>query len=60
AQNGTISDDEDETLLMKDLIEMGWLLDNIVGSIPPAEEFKPEARLLLEAQGVRGGDSGRK
>ena len=52
SQNGTISDDEDETLLMKDLMEMGWLLDNIVGSIPPAEEFKPEARLLLEAQGV--------
>ena len=52
SQNGTISDDEDETLLMKDLMEMGWLLDNSVGSIPPSEEFKPEARLLLEAQGV--------
>ena len=52
AQDKTITDDEDESLLMKDLMEMGWLLDNIVGRIPPAEEFNPEARLLVEAQGI--------
>ena len=34
-------------------MEMGWLLDNIVGRIPAPEEFNPEARLLLMAQGVR-------
>ena len=59
SQEGQITDDTDESLLMKDLMEMGWLLDNIVGRIPSPEEFQPEARLLMEAQGVRSSDSGR-
>ena len=54
-----ITDDADESLLMKDLMEMGWLLDNIVGRIPSPDEFQPEARLLMEAQGVRNADNGR-
>ena len=58
AQDQAITDDADESLLMKDLMEMGWLLDNIVGSIPSPEEFKPEAKLLLEAQGVRAQKAG--
>ena len=59
SQSKAITDDADESLFMKDLMEMDWLLDNIVGRIPSAEEFKPEARLLVEAQGVRPKDSGR-
>ena len=59
AQDRTVTEDEDDSLLMKDLMEMGWLLDNIVGRIPAPEEFNPEARLLLMAQGVRLEESGR-
>ena len=59
SQDQTIIEDADESLLMKDLMEMGWLLDNIVGRIPSPEEFTPEARLLLLAQGVRTTEPGR-
>jgi len=32
---------------------MDWLAANIVGTIPPVEAFKPEARPMILLQGVR-------
>ena len=32
---------------------MNWLLNNIVGEIPPIESFKQDAHPLLRLQGVK-------
>ncbi len=36
-----------------DVIRMDWLVDNVVGGFPDTEELKPEARALVELQGIK-------
>ena len=32
---------------------MDWLAGNVIGEIPPAEEFKTEAQPMISLQGVK-------
>ena len=36
-----------------DLIAMDWLVDNVDGGFPDTDDLKPEARSLVELQGIR-------
>ena len=52
-QDGRIIGEEGHSLSPEDIVRMDWLAANIVGSIPPVEAFKPEARPMILLQGVK-------
>ena len=52
-QNGDIVGEEGRSLTPEEIVKMDWLAANIVGTIPPVEAFKPEARPMILLQGVR-------
>ena len=35
-----------------DIMKMDWLVDNVVGSIPPMSEFVDKAKMVVELKGV--------
>ena len=35
-----------------DIMKMDWLVDNVVGSIPPMSEFVDNAKMVVELKGV--------
>lgn len=35
-----------------DIMKMDWLVDNVVGSIPPMSEFVDNAKTVVELKGV--------
>ena len=37
-----------------DIMKMDWLVDNVVGSIPPMSEFIDNAKMVVELKGVEG------
>ena len=43
----------DGRLSPADVIAMNWLTDNVVGGFPETSSLKPEARSLVELQGIR-------
>ncbi len=51
AQGGKVIQ-ETGTMSPEAIIHMDWLADNVVGSIPRLEELIPEARPLVQLQGV--------
>lgn len=53
AQNGTIISEENNELPLMDIIQMNWLASNIIGEIPPVEDFKQDAQALIRLQGVK-------
>ena len=52
-QEGQIRCTEGESLQVKDIMNMNWLLDNVVGEIPDANSLKEKARTIVELKGVR-------
>ena len=51
-QAGVLRVPEGETLSPLQLVQMDWLVDNVVGSIPRSEELNEEARALNRVVGV--------
>ena len=43
----------DGRLTPADLIAMDWLTDNVIGAFPAIDDLKPQARALVELQGIR-------
>lgn len=43
----------DGRLSPADVVAMNWLTDNVVGGFPETSSLKPEARALVELQGIR-------
>ena len=43
----------DGRLTPADLIAMDWLTDNVIGAFPVIADLKPQARALVELQGIR-------
>ena len=39
-------------LALCDIMKMDWLVDNVVGSIPPMSEFVDNAKMVVELKGV--------
>ena len=52
AHGDNVPKEERKAIVLKDLMEMGWLLDNVKGHIPTAEALRPEVRRLVELQGI--------
>lgn len=52
AQNDKLISEDIYHLPLMEIIQMNWLLNNIVGEIPPIESFKQDAHPLLRLQGV--------
>ena len=51
-QNGILRVQEGETLTPIQIVQMDWLVGNVVGSIPKKEELNDEARALTDVVGV--------
>ena len=51
-QEGKIMNKAGETLDPDEIIEMDWLMDNIVGKIPEYDELSEEYKLLVINQGI--------
>lgn len=52
SQTGVVVDDPERILLPEEIMEMDWLAENIVGSIPKKEELKEQAAPVMKQQGV--------
>lgn len=54
-QSGKIIDPEGEGLSLEQIINMDWLLDNVVGYIPKPEQLNEEAKETVESAGSAAG-----
>lgn len=52
SQDGVIQDNPYQTLSPEAIVEMDWLADNIIGSIPKKEELEEASKPVLEQQGL--------
>lgn len=52
-QSGEIRCKEGGSLSPEEIIRMDWLADNVIGELPDAAEFTPEAQALIGLQGVK-------
>lgn len=52
SQDGVVQDDPERSLTPEEIITMDWLAENVIGSIPKAEELKEYYRPVFSQQGV--------
>lgn len=52
AQDGSIKNDGTTTFTPEQLIHMDWLVENVVGSIPPLEEIELRSQPLMRELGI--------
>ncbi len=52
SQTGVVVDDPERSLLPEEIMEMDWLAENVIGSIPKKEELKEQAAPVMKQQGV--------
>ena len=53
AQQGLVSKDANHTLTPREIISIDWLLDNIIGRIPTANELREDAQNVVRQEGIR-------
>ena len=53
SQDGIIQAEANDSMALKELTGMDWLLENVVGHIPTIDELCPEARPRMLMQGVK-------
>lgn len=51
-QDGKVHNKPDEELDPDEIIEMDWLLDNVVGRVPEYEELDDNSKMLVINQGI--------
>ena len=54
-QQGVLRVKEGETLSPIQIVQMDWLVDNVVGDFPKLEDMNPEAQALVRISGVMCG-----
>lgn len=54
AQDGSVKNREDEEMTPFGIMEMDWLVENVVGEIPAAEQITDDAKSVVEIKGVGG------
>ena len=59
-QDGNYTGTAAKTMTAEEIITMDWLAENVIGSIPTAEELTEEARSLVQLQGIRALENGGK
>ena len=47
------SKDANHTLTPREIISIDWLLDNIIGRIPTANELREDAQNVVRQEGIR-------
>lgn len=52
SQNGLVQDDPEKTLSAKEIINIDWLAENVIGSIPSPEELLDDAQGVVSQQGL--------
>ncbi len=52
SQTGMIQGDPEKTLSAKEIIEMDWLAENVIGSIPSPVELQDTAKPVVNQQGL--------
>ena len=52
AQDGTVKNDGTQILSPKERLNMDWLCENVIGSIPPFEQILPMSRTMVRELGV--------
>lgn len=52
SQTGVVVDDPERSLLPEEIMEMDWLAENVIGSIPKRDELKEQAAPVVKQQGV--------
>lgn len=51
-QNGELRNKDEKEMQPRDIMNMDWLVDNIVGNIPSMEHFIDNAKTVVELKGV--------
>lgn len=52
SQDGTLQNEKEATMKPEDIMEMDWLVDNVVGSIPVMETLIDAAKSVVQLKGV--------
>lgn len=52
SQEGMIQDDPEKKLSAQEIINMDWLVENVIGSIPSPEELRDAAQPVISQQGL--------
>lgn len=52
SQDGKLQNRANEKMLPEDIMKMDWLLDNIIGEIPPINELEDSAKVVVSLKGV--------
>ncbi len=52
SQDGTLRNEKDEVMTPQEIMQMDWLVDNIIGEIPTGEMLVDAARPVVELKGV--------
>lgn len=53
SQDGIVQDHPYSTLSPEAIVEMDWLAENVIGSIPKKEELKEQAEPVIKQQGIK-------
>ena len=51
-QKGELKNKGEHEMKPSDIMKMDWLVDNVVGNIPPMNEFVDNAKMVVELKGV--------
>lgn len=51
-QQGNLRNGENDSLTPEEIVEMDWLLNNITGTIPIADDFSEDARRMVVLHGI--------
>ena len=52
SQSGKLINGENEAMSPQDIMEMDYLVDNVVGRIPAMSELVDDAKIIVELKGV--------
>ena len=51
-QEGKLRNKDNESMKPEDIMEMGWVLENVIGTIPAIEELVDDAHAVVALKGV--------
>lgn len=56
SQDGVVQTDSNHRMTPREIITIDWLADNVIGTIPAAEDLREDARSVVIQEGIRKGD----
>lgn len=56
SQDGVLRNHENEEMPPEDIMRMDWLVDRVIGEIPPLDELVDEAHSVVKSKGVENAD----